>query len=267
MNKLNVLILVLCFTSTLQGQIGLESNSNLGGTYLRLKSPSLLPYGMNFGVDFINTTDPLSNNPSVLKLQSFGAGNVTVGFTDASGTGTDHAALTVRAATEANMDLSLEGDGKISTQGDMYVYLDDNDTSVDAFHVVGSDGITLMNVSEAGNHFLFGNLSLGTPTGAVGYRMSVDGKMIAEEVRVELSQDWPDYVFHADYQLTSLAELEKEIIQLGHLPGIPSASIVEDEGFDLGEMNRMLLEKIEELTLYIIEQNKEIEVIKKMIHK
>jgi hypothetical protein len=95
-----------------------------------------------------------------------------------------------------------------------------------------------------------------------GFLLAVDGKAIFEEARVQLSGDWPDYVFKQDYQLLPLELLEMEIDNLGHLPGIPSAKMVESEGFDLGEMQRRMLEKVEELTLYIIAADKEIAALK-----
>ncbi len=105
-----------------------------------------------------------------------------------------------------------------------------------------------------------GDVMIGSGAPATGYLLSVNGKVISEEVRVALSgtADWPDYVFQNDYKLPSLTELEKFIIQQKHLPGIPAAAEVKNEGFDLGDMNRRLLEKIEELTLYIIQQDKKI---------
>lgn len=94
------------------------------------------------------------------------------------------------------------------------------------------------------------------------YLLAVDGKIISEEVRVELSGSWPDYVFEKDYDLIPLAQLQNQIANLGHLPGIPSASIIEKEGFDLGDMQKRMIEKLEELTLYMIQANKEIETLK-----
>jgi hypothetical protein len=93
---------------------------------------------------------------------------------------------------------------------------------------------------------------------ATGYQLSVDGKIIAEEVKVQLSTSWPDYVFADDYRLLPIEDLEKSIRQNKHLPNIPSAAeVTAEKGIVLGEMNRKLLEKVEELTLYIIQLKKE----------
>ncbi len=88
------------------------------------------------------------------------------------------------------------------------------------------------------------------------YLLAVDGSIIAEEVRVELSGDWPDYVFADDYDLMPLSEVEKSIADNNHLPGIPSAKEVASDGIALGDMQKKMMEKIEELTLYVIQLNK-----------
>ena len=71
------------------------------------------------------------------------------------------------------------------------------------------------------------------------------------------STSWPDYVFEDNYKLMPLDELEKQIRKLKHLPNIPSAADIEKKGIELGDMTRRLMEKVEELTLYIIELKKE----------
>lgn len=104
-----------------------------------------------------------------------------------------------------------------------------------------------------------GTIGIGTTQKATGYLVNVGGKVIAEEVRVQLRGSWPDYVFEKKYPLASITEFEKYIEQHQHLPGIQSAGEIKKEGFDLGEMNKQLLEKVEELSLYIIQLNKRIE--------
>lgn len=88
-------------------------------------------------------------------------------------------------------------------------------------------------------------------------KLSVNGNIRAKEIKVETA-NWPDYVFQDGYEAMSLPEIELFIKQNGHLPEIPSASEVEKEGISLGEMNKLLLKKIEELTLLLIEKNREI---------
>lgn len=97
---------------------------------------------------------------------------------------------------------------------------------------------------------------------ASGYLFNVKGKMIAEEMMVELNGNWPDYVFSKDYKLMSLSELKQYITENNHLPQLPSAETMKD-GIALGEMNKMLTEKVEQLTLYILQMHDEIEALKK----
>lgn len=110
-----------------------------------------------------------------------------------------------------------------------------------------------------------GRVCIGTTTAATGYALSVNGKAACTEVLVDNTADWPDYVFSDEYDLMSLEELEKSIKTNNHLPGIPSASEVEENGILLGEMQKNLLEKIEELTLYTIEQDKQIQELQVQI--
>jgi len=96
-----------------------------------------------------------------------------------------------------------------------------------------------------------------------GFKLGVGGKVICEELRVKLqSSGWPDYVFAADYQLASLKEVEKFIQQNKHLPNIPTASEIEKNGLEVGDMQKRMMEKIEELTLYIIDLQKQLDILK-----
>ncbi|PRX57198.1 fibronectin type III domain-containing protein [Flagellimonas meridianipacifica] len=106
-----------------------------------------------------------------------------------------------------------------------------------------------------------GSVAVGRSSVPSGYKMAVEGKIRTREVRVD-QDNWPDYVFRDDYELPSLEEIQKHITEKGHLPNIPSATEVEEMGVELGEMNKLLLEKIEELTLYILELKKENDAFK-----
>lgn len=111
-----------------------------------------------------------------------------------------------------------------------------------------------------------GNIGIGTSNfadGATTYGLSVKGKIRAEEVKVY--NTWADYVFSSSYKLASLKEVENYIIKNGHLKNVPSAKEITEKGLELGEMAKIQQEKIEELTLYLIEQNKEIEELKSQV--
>ena len=108
-----------------------------------------------------------------------------------------------------------------------------------------------------------GNVGIGTAT--PNAKLAVNGNIRAKEIKVE-NANWPDYVFAEDYQLPSLLQTEKHIKEKGHLPGIPSAKEVKTNGVDLGDMNARLLQKLEEVTLHLIKQEKELLELKKELN-
>jgi len=105
-------------------------------------------------------------------------------------------------------------------------------------------------------------LRVGGTQGATGYVAAINGKLIATEVRVALQSAWPDYVFNADYNLMGIHQLEESIKANNHLPGLPSACEVEENGLHLGEMQIKIVEKLEESHLYIIQLQKQIDELK-----
>lgn len=113
--------------------------------------------------------------------------------------------------------------------------------------------------------FPTGGLAVGTNAMPAGFTMAVNGKLIAEEIVVQLRTEWPDFVFSSDYELRSLREVEDYINTNGHLPDVPSASDVEKNNINLGEMSTILLQKVEELTLYVIELQKQNEKLQSQI--
>ncbi|MDF3027281.1 MAG: hypothetical protein K0S23_1588 [Fluviicola sp.] len=153
--------------------------------------------------------------------------------------------------------------------------------------IPGREGLNFWKPSMAsggfGNYFLFlsnngrvgintdnptaqltvnGNMLIGDPSTVCipngNYKLFVQTGILTEKVRVAIncSAQWADYVFAPEYKLMSLPELEKYVTENKHLPNIPSAEEVVKEGMDVGQMTAKLLEKVEEMSLYIIEQNK-----------
>jgi hypothetical protein len=107
-----------------------------------------------------------------------------------------------------------------------------------------------------------GALAIGT-NNPYTYMLAVNGSAIATSMTVKAKANWPDYVFSRDYTLPSLKEVKYYIDQNKHLPDMPSETDVEKNGQDLGEMNRLLTKKVEELTLYLIQKDqKQDEMIK-----
>jgi len=112
-----------------------------------------------------------------------------------------------------------------------------------------------------GNSYITGNVGIGSAPSAT-YKLGVNGTIGCKEI-VVTNSGWADYVFESDYALRSLGELESFILENKRLPEVPSAAQVEEDGVGLFEMNTLLLKKVEELTLYILEQNKRIEALEK----
>lgn len=109
-----------------------------------------------------------------------------------------------------------------------------------------------------------GNVGIGT-TDSKGYKLAVNGSVIATSVTVKLYPNWPDYVFKKDYRLPSLTEVKTYIDKNQHLPEIPSAAEIAKDGLNLGDMNKLLMKKVEELTLYLIEKDNENKDLQKQV--
>lgn len=112
--------------------------------------------------------------------------------------------------------------------------------------------------SESNSMFIntTGSVGIGTFSIPSDYKLAVNGAVIATSMKVKLYDNWPDFVFLKDYELPALTEVKTFIDKNRHLPDMPSANEVHTNGLDLGEMNRLLLKKVEELTLYLIEKDK-----------
>lgn len=108
----------------------------------------------------------------------------------------------------------------------------------------------------------YGNVGIGTS--APDAKLTVKGDIHTKEVRVDMAGAVAgDYVFEKEYELLSLSELERYIIANKHLPEIPSAKQMDEVGLNLKEMNLLLLKKVEELTLHLIEMNKRVEELER----
>ena len=119
-------------------------------------------------------------------------------------------------------------------------------------------------------------VSIGTPANLMGtglpgisnLTLAVGGKLGARSVHVvALGQPWPDYVFKKAYRLAPLPEVARFVRANRHLPGMLSAATVQAEGLDLGRMDALLLQKVEELTLYLIEVKQDNEALKERVRK
>jgi hypothetical protein len=140
---------------------------------------------------------------------------------------------------------------QFSRDGFSYIDNEKSNGSI-AIRTGGTDNVDFLVKSN-------GNIGIGT-TNPNGWKLAVNGQIRAKEIKVETG--WSDFVFYDDYKLPTLKEVENHIKEKGHLKDIPSAKEVKKNGILLGEMDAKLLRKIEELTLYTINQQKEIENLK-----
>lgn len=131
-------------------------------------------------------------------------------------------------------------------------------------------GMGNINLGNGSNGVLVnGYIKIGAVNTRTGYKLFVDQGILTEKVKVAVatSAQWSDHVFNQNYNLMPLEQVEQFIRHNKHLPGIPSAAEMVKEGNDLGKTDAKLLEKIEELTLYLIQLKKENEAFRVMLNQ
>ncbi|WP_293294946.1 hypothetical protein [Allomuricauda sp.] len=217
---------------------------------------------------------PLENNESPWTTTggdiSFTTGDVDVATLNATEIVLNGTTLVSSPWTVSGNDLSYtSGNIGIGTAASGYALDVAGTINATNFLVNGSplsSGSSPWTTSGNDISYATGNVGIGT-SNTQGYMFAVAGSMVAESVKVELEGNWPDFVFEKNYTLLSLKEVEAFINKNGHLPNVPSAEEIKNNGIDLGEMDATLLQKIEELTLHSIQQQKEIESLKEINQK
>lgn len=156
----------------------------------------------------------------------------------------------------SDVSLNTNGFAQFGATSSWNLVLDDNEIMA-RNNGAGND---LLLQQDAGNILMCGleqgRVGIGVQLAAnlpAGYMLAVDGKIIGEELRIQNSNNWPDYVFNEEYKLMPLDELKNSISIHKHLPNIPPAEVVQKEGILIGDMQKRMMEKIEELTLYMID--------------
>jgi hypothetical protein len=214
------------------------------------------------------------STPATLNLQNDGGNLAIGGNTTINATTTFNGTATHQATTTVNAQFTVNGHATMTNNGEALAI-----TGTNPFMQFYQGNTAHGFIQQSGNNLFMGvnggNLRLDAAQVAIGsivagssaYKLAVTGKVICEEVKVKLSGNWPDYVFSPEYKRPTLNELETFIKANRHLPNIPAAAEVEQNGMEVGDMQKKMMEKIEELTLYIIDLKKEIDELKKNNNK
>lgn len=161
--------------------------------------------------------------------------------------------------------LVVENGGIKFGKGD--IHLKEGSQFIDKGNLTITEGYMLMNqgnLTLKEGHMVMdkGKMFLGTKIRGGNHKLFVNGSILTTEVKIAYLTNWPDYVFNPDYSLMPLSAVEEFIKNNNHLPGVPSAEEVKENGIEVAATQALLLEKIEELTLHLIEQEKQIEAMK-----
>lgn len=215
----------------------------------KLGDSQLWDDGTNVGIATTTPTAKLDVNGNT----RLGGNTSVAGTLNVSGPATVNGQFI--ASTNASVGGNLAVSGNASVGNTLVVSNNAN---------VGADLAVNLNATVGNDARVNGRLIVGNPSSTPGsHQMYVNGSIIATEVKVALQPSWPDYVFDANYPTPNLAEWNRFIQANKHLPGVPSAAAVaQNGGIELGEMNRVLLEKIEQLTLLLIDQQNQLNALK-----
>ncbi|MFL9485737.1 hypothetical protein ACI6Q2_23365 [Chitinophagaceae bacterium LWZ2-11] len=209
--------------------------------------------GGGFGGLFLSTN---YNGTISERMRILSNGNVGIG------TSTPQQKLDVNGTGAFMQSISLKNNGVNSAE--LLLYKQDQ---TNYYNVGGnSNGFYIYNSSNNAYALYAGvndNIGIGTTTPSE--KLSVNGTVLSKKLKIT-QQNWPDYVFDSSYTLTPLTQVEQFIKDNKHLPDVPSAKEVTDKGLDVGDNQALLLKKIEELTLYMIEMKKENELLKNKNH-
>ncbi len=274
-------------TSGISNALVIKSTGNLGiGTNaptakLEIKNNGTLGGHWNPGQSFLTISDTGTSSMIIDSNEIYGSGTLHIGtksgdivrFRTVTETSTSEKMIikangdigisTINPQAKLHINSNADvGRGQnpallVGTRDGLHIAIDNNE--IGAFSN-NSNAVLYLNGSQSTSNTIIngdgtGNVGIGT-NNPNGWKLAVNGKIRAKEIKVETG--WADYIFAENYNLPTLKDVENHIKEKGHLQNIPSAEEVEKNGIELGEMNKKLLEKIEELTLYTIQQQKQI---------
>jgi hypothetical protein len=221
------------FTSTARGY---EFGENNGDKWLRLnKTTGYANFQERIGIS--------TDNPTA-KLYINGVGDATTAM--------------IINGTDAVLQIQDNGTSK------GFIRTDGNDMVIGT-NISNTSGKTIIRTNNTDRLYVANNGQVtigGDVPPAGGYKLAVKGEIAATDFIVRSLGAWPDYVFEPNYKLKTLDEVESFIKDNKHLPNIPDAAAVAKNGFAISDMQKRMMEKIEELTLYLIEAKKEINELK-----
>jgi hypothetical protein len=227
---------------------GLTYGTNTFGRLIRLSRQDLHYY--NLGLDNNNEFYISKKNSTDQAFKINAAGNVGIGLSNPTHLLEIASPLGSTVFDAANIGFTRNS----------YNYITASDSLGSLVFRTGGSGNARMIISPTGN------IGIGTLI-TTNYKLTVEGAIAARKIRVTQSSGWADFVFEPGYKLVSLEETACFIKANKHLPDVPTASEVAKGGQDLGDMNRILLQKVEELTLHLIEINEKSKQQQEMINQ
>jgi hypothetical protein len=235
-------------TASLFTNVDGNYNTAIGGQAARLNQSGSNNFALGYAALYSNVTGSGNTalGPNALRSNASGSGNTALGG-DAG-----------YAATGSN-NVFLGSSAGYNSTGNNQLYIANTNTAT-----------PLIYGDFAAKYVTIGDVPASAAkrgdAAAAGYNLLVKGGILTEKVKVALvtTTDWADYVFEKEYKekMLSLEEVEKFTLANKHLPNVPSAQQMVDNGMEVGQTSKMFMEKIEELTLYIIELNKEVQKLK-----
>ena len=242
----------------------LSGSNSVYGNYITI--PSVSGSNTKFGV-YVNIPSTAGANFGIYSVvNTDNAGSYAASFTGKVYCNGDVGIGTISPAAQLHVDLGTDaepaGGGFIvsGSTSSANIAIDNNeimarDNGAVSKLYLNNDG------GDVSMCYAGGNVMIGASAPATGYLLTVDGKVICEELKVQLSQDWPDYVFEEGYAMPSISELKAFVKTHKHLPGIPDAEEMK-AGISVGDMQTKLMQKVEELSLYIIQLQDQIDALR-----